>query len=457
MATLKQGSKGSEVKELQTLLNNNGAKLSVDGVFGPKTFAAVKSYQKANGLSVDGIVGNNTWGSLRGTTSSTPAATETTPTATGVTQETGPTATAQTSSTSSSASISGVPADTMAQLQNMEYTPSQNVLDAYNKLQEQAGTKPSPYVSQWSDQLEELYNQIVSRGKEGFDYDLNGDSLWQQYKDQYVNLGRRAMEDTMGNAASLTGGYGNSYASTAGNQAYQQYLTQLTNMIPELEGRAYERWRDQGEDLYNQYGLVADRENQDYGRYRDDVSDYYIDRNYNTDYYKMMYDQNYGEFRDNISNLWNLASALNQDYWTNENYELAKEQIAQATSSSGGGGGGGDRTPRNPSDPTPKLTDLTKKDYSDALDAFMTSYSEGEALGRMRDIVYQTGMSEDERNRRAGLLLDYCKKNATNNYINPKKTTKDTSKSNNTNSGLGGSLANSLNITANLPGLPYKK
>lgn len=386
MATLKQGSKGSEVKELQTLLNNNGAKLSVDGVFGPKTLAAVKSYQKSNGLSVDGIVGNNTWGSLRGTTSSTPAATETPSTATGVTQETGPTATTQTSSTSSSASISGVPADTMAQLQNMEYTPSQNVLDAYNKLQEQAGTKPSPYVSQWSDQLEDLYNQIVSRSKEPFQYDLNGDSLWQQYKDQYTNLGRRAMEDTMGNAASLTGGYGNSYASTAGNQAYQQYLTQLTNMIPELEGRAYERWRDQGEDLYNQYGLTADRENQDYGRWNDAYNRYLTDRDYLTDAYNNERNFDYGTYSDEYSRRAALASMLNSDYWQQqamdfdrEQWEWQKAQAEKAASSSGGGGGGGSKKKKS-SDPTPtvKYTAPTKDVLREALTQYQVARSEKE-------------------------------------------------------------------------------
>ena len=431
MATLKRGSTGSEVRELQTLLNNNGAKLSVDGKFGPKTQAAVQNYQKSNGLTVDGIVGDNTWGALRGTTSSqtttTPAATQTPSTATGATQETGPTATTQTSSTSSSTSISGVPADTMAQLQNMEYTPSQNVLDAYNKLQEQAGTKPSPYVSQWSDQLEELYNQIVSRGKEGFDYDLNGDSLWQQYKDQYVNLGRRAMEDTMGNAASLTGGYGNSYASTAGNQAYQQYLTQLTNMIPELEGRAYERWRDQGEDLYNQYGLVADRENQDYGRWNDDFNRWMNERNYLTDMYNDERNFDYGSSSDSYNRLMALANMQNQDYWQNISNQFAERemklkedqfawqqgQAEKAASSSSSGGKSSSSKKRRTDNPTPtedKEKPLTQDIKNRALAAYNGSYDLGEASDYIFKIAYETGVNGAD-------LLAWCKKNGNNRYI----------------------------------------
>lgn len=60
MVTLKYGSKGQEVKQLQNLLGG----LNPDGIFGKKTEAAVKSYQSSHGLTVDGIVGKNTWNSL---------------------------------------------------------------------------------------------------------------------------------------------------------------------------------------------------------------------------------------------------------------------------------------------------------------------------------------------------------------------------------------------------------
>ncbi|MBR1983435.1 MAG: spore cortex-lytic enzyme [Clostridia bacterium] len=59
--TLKQGSRGTQVKTMQTKLKNWGYyKGSVDGIFGKKTKEAVKLFQKRNGLKVDGIVGNQT-------------------------------------------------------------------------------------------------------------------------------------------------------------------------------------------------------------------------------------------------------------------------------------------------------------------------------------------------------------------------------------------------------------
>jgi putative chitinase len=65
---LKNGSKGDDVKKLQEKLG-----VEAIGTFGPKTEAAVKSWQKANGLKDDGIVGDATWAKLFG--KSAPAAT----------------------------------------------------------------------------------------------------------------------------------------------------------------------------------------------------------------------------------------------------------------------------------------------------------------------------------------------------------------------------------------------
>ena len=68
---LKVGSKGEDVKKLQTKLG-----LAADGHFGPGTEAKVKAWQAANGLTADGIVGNGTWSKLFGPspTPATPAA-----------------------------------------------------------------------------------------------------------------------------------------------------------------------------------------------------------------------------------------------------------------------------------------------------------------------------------------------------------------------------------------------
>src|SRR3954471_14280823 len=64
LPVLREGSSGEAVKGLQRELVDAGYSLTVDGSFGPATSSAVRAYQSRTGLLVDGVVGNNTWGSL---------------------------------------------------------------------------------------------------------------------------------------------------------------------------------------------------------------------------------------------------------------------------------------------------------------------------------------------------------------------------------------------------------
>jgi len=77
---LKNGSKGEEVKQLQTLLGT-----TADGSFGPGTEAKVKAWQAANGLTADGIVGDGTWAKMfPGASTPVPAAAPVLATVTGL-------------------------------------------------------------------------------------------------------------------------------------------------------------------------------------------------------------------------------------------------------------------------------------------------------------------------------------------------------------------------------------
>jgi peptidoglycan hydrolase-like protein with peptidoglycan-binding domain len=62
--TVAYGSVGADVNTLQSELRKHGYQLAVDGIFGPKTKAAVIGYQQSHGLEVDGIAGPQTWRSL---------------------------------------------------------------------------------------------------------------------------------------------------------------------------------------------------------------------------------------------------------------------------------------------------------------------------------------------------------------------------------------------------------
>ena len=93
------------------------------------------------------------------------------------------------------------------QEQNSQYNESQAVRDARDRMNQYEAQRPQEWTGgTYQDSLNEAMNKINNREK--FSYDLNGDALYQQYKDQYMNLGKMAMADTMGQAAALTGGYG---------------------------------------------------------------------------------------------------------------------------------------------------------------------------------------------------------------------------------------------------------
>lgn len=138
------------------------------------------------------------------------------------------------------------------------------------------GQQAPTYQGTYENQLNDLYDKIANREK--FSYDVNADPLYDLYKDKYIQGGKLAMKDTMGQAAALTGGYGNTYGQQVGQQAYDAYLQNLSAVIPELYGMAYDKWRDEGDDLKDLYGMVGARRDTEYGQWRDLVNDYNVNR-----------------------------------------------------------------------------------------------------------------------------------------------------------------------------------
>lgn len=115
--------------------------------------------------------------------------------------------------------------------------------------------------------LQDLYRQITERPK--FTYDPNDDALYQSYKQAYAQQGRLAMEDTMGQAAGLTGGYASSYGQAVGQQQYDAYLQRLGEVYPELYSMAYNRYMDEGAALQQQYDMMFAQSEADYEKYLD--------------------------------------------------------------------------------------------------------------------------------------------------------------------------------------------
>lgn len=275
--------------------------------------------------------------------------------------------------------------------------PVRNTAKSYSY----SGVRPE-YTSPYSTQIDQLLNAVMSR--EDFSYDLESDPLYDQYRKQYTREGDRAMRDTMGNAAALTGGYGSSYATTAGSQAYDYYLSQLNDRIPELEQLAYQKYLQEGQDLYDQLAALQSLEQDAYGKYRDSVSDFESDRAFD-----------YGVYSDDLAQQnWQTTfdyqkaqDALAQQNWEREfAYQQEQDALAyalQLAKQQGKVGDGGDPT----SDPTIKVTPPTYS-AADEEGTHNAYYQIEEAMHRMRDLE---GASENEMAEEFVNILDVYSRN----------------------------------------------
>lgn len=218
MATiLKTGSSGEEVKKLQQALQEKGYDLGsfgVDGIFGAKTDAAVRAYQKDNGLSVDGIAGEKTLGSLY--------------------------AAAQTP---------------------QELAPEE---------------PPKADVPVYTPSYEGLLTSLEEKLQKGqdFSYRLEDDPLYHQYRKAYIKDGALAARDIAAKATAATGGYGNSYAESVSQQTLQDYLQKLYALTPELAAAAYDKHQEKQADLLAYYKAVQAAKEAEYDRYQDALKQY---------------------------------------------------------------------------------------------------------------------------------------------------------------------------------------
>ena len=325
------GMQGDNVKKIQEALNKTGKyNLTIDGIWGNKTDAAVRDYQKSNGLTVDGIVGKNTWSSLFG---------------------------------SGESSTNSTPKFEYDPFEYDDYTESDAVKGLGDKKADAEDAVANYGDFQWSDQGK--YDKLIQgyENREKFSYDFNTDALYQQYKDKYTQQGKMAMADTMGQAAAMTGGYGNSYAQTVGQQQYQASLDKLNDVIPELYQLAYEKYNQEGRDMLNMIGLLGDERAFAYGQWGDKYNQLVADRDYygsqyaserEFDYGKynadrgLAYDEHtteqgyeYNTYRDSIEDAQWQANFDEAKRQFDESMDWEKQRYNNSISSSGGGSSGG--------------------------------------------------------------------------------------------------------------------
>lgn len=222
--------------------------------------------------------------------------------------------------------LRGVSDQTRAQQSRYQngYNPSESVTQAQANLRQVMASKPTGYSSKYGAALDGILSEI--QNPEKFNYSFNNDEMFKYYADLYTQQGRQASNDAMAQAAGLTGGYGNSYAQQAGNQAYQQYLLGLYDKGMDLYDRAYQRYGDQRSDAYNRLNALQSADQIDYGRYRDEYGDWEKERDYYTDRADTEYDRDYDRFVTDRDYWANQAAQENADWW---NANQFNEQMRQ--------------------------------------------------------------------------------------------------------------------------------
>ena len=239
-----------------------------------------------------------------------------------------------------------------------KFSPSARTTDYADRLDEIENNKPDEYYSKYQGTIDGIIDNILNR--KSFDTNSVYDSdLYKNYREQYIQQGQKAMRDTMGAATAATGGYGSTYAQAAGQQAYDNYLSQLGDKTLDIYDRVYNQYLNEGQEMYNKLNAVNNQDNIDYSRYRDSVNDYYNDLNYYAGRYDNSYNQDFGEYQTDLSaKQWaeqyayqKTQDALAQQNWQTQfdyqkqqdalQLELQRHQLASSLAKKASGGSSG--------------------------------------------------------------------------------------------------------------------
>lgn len=151
----------------------------------------------------------------------------------------------------------------------------------------------------YSDQVRDMMDTIM--GREKFTYDVDKDPLFQQALASAMGSGKTAMQDTIGQASALTGGYGSTYATSAANQAYNAFIEDAYDNLPQYYQMAMEAYQMEGDDLYRQLDMLVGADEREYSRNVTAFDATYQHRN-------QMYNEAYQQFRDAKNDAYNIAN-----------------------------------------------------------------------------------------------------------------------------------------------------
>lgn len=226
------------------------------------------------------------------------------------------------------------------------YNESGKTKSAYNQWTSyEKNNKPGEYAGTWADVLNHKVTNYINQ--DPYSYKSQNDASYQAAKDQYTKTGQQAMKDTMAQASAMTGGYGNTYAQSAGQQQYNAQMDNLSQKAIEYEQQAYNRYVSDREQQLNTINALQNLDNTEYSRNRDAINDYNTFLNYLQNKYTTLksvdddtFNREYNVWQQQLGAQGTLLSTAQNNYQyenTNDinnyqfgvNTDLQKQQLAE--------------------------------------------------------------------------------------------------------------------------------
>ena len=178
--------------------------------------------------------------------------------------------------------------------------------NARDELERYEQTKPADYQSKYQGQINDVMSKLNDLGE--YDYDPAADTAYQQYKSQYAQKAKLANQNAQANASAMTGGYGSSYGTQAGQKAYAATMDDLDSVLDGLAAQNRAEYNTKKSGLQEQLSGLQSAERNDYAKYQKDYSQWQDGLSYRQNEYNNAYSEQQQSTRNGLDVLGGILS-----------------------------------------------------------------------------------------------------------------------------------------------------
>lgn len=178
--------------------------------------------------------------------------------------------------------------------------------DARGELERYEQTKPADYQSKYQGQINDVMSKLNDLGE--YDYDPAADTAYQQYKSQYAQKAKLANQNAQANASAMTGGYGSSYGTQAGQKAYAATMDDLNSVLDGLTAQNRAEYNTKKSGLQEQLSGLQSAEQNDYTKYQKDYSQWQDGLSYRQNEYNNAYSEQQQSTQNGMNILGGILS-----------------------------------------------------------------------------------------------------------------------------------------------------